>query len=520
MDLDGFTTHICSKIGETDSTSRSLCAGYVQRRYQMLYDRYPWRDSLTTVAAASVASQTSVDLPAGIDRVVSIRYGGDHFLDPIDDNFLVQADPTIFERIGIPLYYREYTDSADNSKKIQLYPTPSTDGALLIVGKRTAPPLVIGTDVPILRNIDNCLLAYAHYDMLHRMRQYGKAQVILDEATKLYAEAEALEKAQTNVPRGTKKLSVQGNTLAEMTDSVCARIGDYLPPTQILVKEYLREEYRMIYDSHLWPESLVPIRADSDGSQLILPDFIDRIIAVRAETGGFQIGNEDICSYFAITPQIFEQTTGPAVGYSLLTPVGVYVLPSIQERLSFTSSDPMDNAMVFVRGEASGQIYEESVQLNGSAQVYTVRAYDVPLTVAKPETHGDITVRGAFSNAPMQTLYADQTERKHMRIWIQPTKSTAHNCLILGKRRISSLVGDSDTPMIRGLHNVLINAAVACMSKDPATSQKYGAKAEAALKTLIDGETNQQSRSPRVVPYVEPDYLWIGDSEGWFLAKG
>ena len=519
MDLDGFTTHICSKVGMTDPTSRTLCAGYVQRRYQMLYDRYPWRDSLTTVAAASVANQTSIALPAGIDRVVSIRYGGDHFIDPIDDNFLVQADPTIFERTGIPLYYREYTDSADDTKKIQLYPTPSVDGALLIVGKRTAPPLVVGSDTPILRNIDNVLLAYAHYDMLQRMRQYGKAQVILDEATKLYAEAEAFEKAQTNVPRGTKKLSVQGNTLSEMVDSVCARLGDYQPATQILVKEALREEYRMIYDSQLWPESLVPFRADSDGSQIILPDFIDRVVAVRAEATGFGIRNEDISTFFGMTPQIFEEITGPARGYSLLTPVGVYVLPEIQERLSFFSTDPMDNAQIFIRGESSGQIYEESVQLNGLSQVYTARAYDVPLTLAKPETHGDITVRGAFSNAPLQTLYANQTERKHMRLWIQPSNTTAHSCLILGKRKITSLVDDSDTPMIRNVHNVLINAAVAAISKDAAVSQKYGVRAASALKTLIDGETNQQSRTPRVIPYVEPDYLWTAEQEGWFLAK-
>ena len=518
MDLDGFVTYICSKVGETDPVSRSLCAGFIQRWYDTLYNRYPWRDSIKTVSATVTALSENIPLPAGLDRVISIRYGGDHFLDPIDDTFLVQADPTIFEQTGIPQYYREYT-ADDKTKQIQLYPTPSVDGALLIVGKKTAPPLLAGSDTPIIRNIDGVLITYGEGEMLQRMRQVGKAQALFQEASQLYTEAENLEKLQTNVPRGTKKLTVNGNSLVELTDAVCARIGDYLPQTRIVVKEYLRRQYQMIYDSALWPESLVPFRASSDGEQVILPDYIDCVVSVRAEAGGVQMFNEDVSTFFSISPQIFEEVTTHPVAYSVLTPVGVGALPPLEELLAFTSTDPMDNAVVMVRGESQGQIYEETVQLNGQAQVYTARAYGTPLTVAKPETHGDISVTGASSNLLLETIPFNQTERKHMRLWIQPTSSAAHSCLILGKRRINPFVQDEDTPMIRNIQNILINAATAdaLMKTAPPVSADYRNQANAALQILIDKETKQQSRSPRIIPYVEPGYMLDNDADTFFL---
>src|SRR6266436_5892771 len=212
MDLGGLVTHVCSKLSQTDPASTSICAGFAQKWYQGLFDRYPWRDSITTLPANVSANVSSVALPTGISRVISIRYGGNHFIDPVDDNFLVQADPTIFDRTGIPQYYREYTAS-DGTKQIQLYPTPSVDGLLLVVGKKTLLPLVNNSDVPIIRNIDNTLLAYMEGEMLERQRQRGGAKLKFDEAALLYQEAENLEKQQTNVPRRTKNLTVSGDSL-------------------------------------------------------------------------------------------------------------------------------------------------------------------------------------------------------------------------------------------------------------------------------------------------------------------
>ena len=516
MTLNDYTEAISDKTGQRDAVSIAVYERFVNKRYRMLWDRLDWNDALNLVSASATAGNPTVDLPASVDRVLRIRWV-DHFLDPITDGFFIETDPLMFERQGIPQYYQEGTEAG--ARQIRLYPTPNVDGTPLIEGKKVFQPLVAATDTPILRNIDNCLLAYAMGDGLERQRQYGMAKLKFDEGAMLFTELTNLEKQQTNVPRRSKHLSVQGDTLAEMTDAVCARIGDYTPATRILVEEFLREEYRTAYDACLWPESLVPFRAVSDGSQVILPDYIDRVISVRADDKGFQLGAEDISTFFAITPQIFEQVTGPTVAYSLLTPVGVYVLPPLQERLAFVSTDPMDKTEVFVRGESSGQIYEESVQLNGTSPVYTMRAYDVPLTVAKTVTHGDITVNGANTGALLQTLFVGQSERKHMRLWIQANSGSTHNCLILGKRKITSLVAGSDTPQVRNMHNILVNGAVAAISKDPAMVTKFAAKSDTARKILLEGETNQQTRSPRVIPYVESYMDYADNCEGWFLPE-
>ena len=338
MTLNDYTRAISNKTGQKDATSINVYKDFVNDRYRMLWQRADWNDARLVVQPSATAGTPTVDLPATIDRVIRIRWG-DHFLDPVTVGFFIETDPGMFEREGIPQYYEEI--NASGVRQIRLYPTPNIDGVLLIEGKKAFQPLVSGTDEPLLRNIDNCLLAYALGDGLERQRQYGTAKLKLEgEGVMLFTEFTALEKQQTNVPRRSKHLSVQGDTLAEMTDSVCARIGDYTPATRILVEEFLREEYRTAYDACLWPESLVPFRAVSDGRQVILPDYIDRVISVRADDKGFALGAEDIQTFFGITPQMFEQMTGGAIAYSLLTPVATFMHPPIQERLVLVSTDP------------------------------------------------------------------------------------------------------------------------------------------------------------------------------------
>lgn len=65
---------------------------------------------------------------------------------------------------------------------IRLLPEPTAAVTLRALVKKKVNPLAEDGDVPELRDIDNCLLAFAHGDMLERGRQYGKAQIIFQEA--------------------------------------------------------------------------------------------------------------------------------------------------------------------------------------------------------------------------------------------------------------------------------------------------------------------------------------------------
>jgi hypothetical protein len=518
MTLDEYVQGVQIATGQRDAAAKNDYIFCINRRYEMIYDRLDWIDARQTFSDVTVlAGFNKFVLPTFLWRIISIR-AGDHFLDPITSTYLIETDPGMFERSGAPIYYEEMRFAG--SRMCRLFPTPTVDTPLLIVGKTTFAPLTLGSDSPIIRNIDNVLLAYAIGDGYQRQRQIGKAKEKYDEGAKLFQELLALEQQQSNVPRTTKQLTVAGNSLLEMTDAVCARCGDWTPPTRILIKEFLRRSYQAVYDLALWPESLVMVRLNSDGCQVILPDYIDRVVALRADVGGFNLPSEELVNYFAVTPGIFEQNTGGAMAYTVLTPVGVAVLPPVRELLSLVSDNDLDKSPVMIRGENAGGIVEESVTLNGIQPVYTVSTYDTPLTVAKGITLGKVTVMGAGSNEVLEVLLPNERERKHMRLWIQPNSENIHNCLLLGKRHINPLIQDEDTPMIRAIANVLISlAATECFIKagNAAGIAEFKGKADAALKSLLEQETNQQTRSPRVVPYVE----WVDDgTSNCFLDKG
>ena len=213
MTLSEITQFVINKMNLIDSTSVSICSSFVRRRYQLVWDCFPWRDTqIINVAQSVIGGSNSVTLPATIDRVISIRAAG-RFLDPVDATFLVQTDPTIFERSGPPSLYEEWVDAAgSDAHKIKVYPTPTVNTPLYIVGKRMRPELADG-DSSIIRGIDNCLIAYAEHDMLERMRQYAKAKMKLEEADALLTAAKTLEMEQTNRPRRAKNLTAAGNSL-------------------------------------------------------------------------------------------------------------------------------------------------------------------------------------------------------------------------------------------------------------------------------------------------------------------
>src|SRR5436190_10342563 len=203
LTLAQMATFITNKVGQFDSTSIALCKTFLDRRYRMIWDSFFWRDTELLGSASLTAGNATFAYPGGMERVVSIRAGGDHFLDPVNQDFLIQSDPTIFERSGTPIYYDENTTSA-GVNQIIVYPTPAVNTNFLILGKRLCAGLSADADISILRNCDNAIIAFAMGDMLERARQYGKSQSKFQEAASLLEEAKNVESAQANQPRAAK----------------------------------------------------------------------------------------------------------------------------------------------------------------------------------------------------------------------------------------------------------------------------------------------------------------------------
>jgi len=203
--------------------------------------------------------------------------------------------------------------------------------------------------------------------------------------------------------------------------------------------------------------------------------------------------------------------------------VGIGVLPaSNPEALSIASSSPLDRLQrVFIRGESNGTEVTEEVVLNDPATtpVVTQYSYSTVLTVAKNPTIGDLTVNGASSMVLLELIPAAERQRKHQRIWVMPPPTVidgSTSCLVLGKRRVTPLRSDQDTPIITGAQTVLIAAAAADLftrlgnQQDAAT---YRSRADSAAKVLQSINTDQAASSPKIVPMIEPSPLGVFGSD-------
>jgi hypothetical protein len=438
-----------------------------------------------------------------------------YFLDPVDGTFLIESEPTIFEDRGLVKYYEERGDATD--RKIRLYPIPTWGVTLTFLGKMVCPGLQADTDVSLIRNIDTVLMAYAYFDMLQRQRQYGKADIKRKEAQELEQNAWNLEQQQANQPRRTKATTVAGNSLAEMTDAVCQICGQWTPEYRYIIREFLRRNYQTFYDIFLWPESLVMVRVPFTTEQVIMPAYIDKVLGIRG-TNDLRMFPADAGLILDIQPSEFD-AIGETVSYTTLTPVGVSTLPSVTSKLVLASTSPVDRSKVAIRGEilSTGQELEETVTLSGTDLAYTRYSYDIPLTVSKDITVGDVTVNAASDMRSLEVLPSYIRELKHQRYWLLPAPDNSvlgtagHGdtfvALVLGKRAIRPLLTDQDTPIITGAQQVLIAGAAADLfrklgNNDQATA--FMQKASGSTESLKAKNMDQAASAPRFVPQIEP----------------
>jgi hypothetical protein len=81
-------------------------------------------------------------------------------------------------------------------QRVRLFNIPTGAITLSVLGKKKFVPLDFDEEEPEIKNLDNCLIAFAMADMLKRARQFAKAQTETQEATVLLAELAKLETVQ------------------------------------------------------------------------------------------------------------------------------------------------------------------------------------------------------------------------------------------------------------------------------------------------------------------------------------
>jgi hypothetical protein len=257
----------------------------------------------------------------------------------------------------------------------------------------------------------------------------------------------------------------------------------------------------------------VVVRVPYSTEQVLMPAYIDKVLGIRG-TNDLRMFPSDAGLVLDIAPSVFDEIGDP-VSYTTLTPVGVSTLPATTTRLVFASTSVGDTSQVSVRGEvlSTGQELEETVTLNGTTPIYSTYSYDIPLTIAKDITIGDVTVNAASDMRSLEVIPGYVRELKHQRLWFLPPpdsgnlpESGSFTCLVLGKRAIRPLLSDQDTPIITGAQQVLIAAAAADLFlklEKPDQATAFQQKAGASTDVLKAKNTDQAASSPRFVPQIE-----------------
>jgi len=347
-----------------------------------------------------------------------------------------------------------------------------------------------------------------------------------------------------------------------MTDSVCDIVGQWEPETRESAKEYLRRNYDTLWNSALWTESIIIADAaiDARQRQVVLPYLFDRVLEVRTNEGGpltqiTRLQNAELPYLLNVSKDIFEQS-GEPVFYNVLPSIATQNLSYVPEKIQAISSNAAglthfgqidheatdDGAEIFIKGEREGvEIYEVLRLPAGSFEfpyTFTSRhwwalgknTYDVITTISKPGTNRNINFFGTSTRKKLLVLRPEETERKHVRIEIHPNfgenglsidnhgDSTAGTVLVCGKRRLSPMVEDRDSPQIAGVSNILIAAAAGDLFDKMGKSDmaaKFQQKAASLTQILIKGETEQAAHQPKIVPYTEgfssrrPSLTWF-----------
>lgn len=523
MNFASIVQFVCNKVSKTDTFSQARCTEYVLARHKMIYESFDWKASQALVSktiSAGGGTTTSLSVPE-VHHVLSVRLDG-KLLDPVTPSFIFDREVTETDEVltaGTPRYYEEFLDLTSQTRSLRFFPPLADDGnshTVLLLGKT---PYQDSWTSPAIPATENALLAYATGDMWEYIHEVGKAQAKFQEAAQLLDVAKQLDTPGSQRPRQMRRLTATGDSLIELVDSVCTITGDFTPGGRNTVRELLRRCYQQTWQAAKWPETTITDMPTVIGGVAVISHLIDKVISVRANLAADALATsyrmmqyEDSSVILGLTPKAFSEV-GTPMSYNILLPLGIpqELTSSTQLKFQFLGSETQK---VYIRGESNGVDAYETLTV-GNSLVTSAGSYDTIFTISKPVTASALSVQDLVGNTIMSLQPGEQT-RKYIRIQVLPdfdtTKYADQSLLVFGKREVPQLLDDGDVAELTGCENILINTAASdflTMQGKLDVAAAFGAKASAAMKSLIDRETSQQTYQPRILPYTEPDLTRI-----------
>lgn len=102
MTLAEIADHVCEIVGTTDADSVTLCKTFVQRRYSLIWDAHPWRETLDVITQTADSDYRDQVFRKGanIERILAIGWDDLITLEPVEWTNLLLQDSAAFTATG------------------------------------------------------------------------------------------------------------------------------------------------------------------------------------------------------------------------------------------------------------------------------------------------------------------------------------------------------------------------------------------------------------------------------------
>lgn len=297
--------------------------------------------------------------------------------------------------------------------------------------------------------------------------------------------------------------------LAELAAFVCAKARKDDAASLASCKDFLKRRDQMLWDGHLWRDSLFEFtqELDPDSDTLLantgiflMPDNVSRVLGLRATDRPVPVEARE--NYFRTSLDAFAQT-GTPLEFSLLSPVVWQWHTSTNISVVSGSDDDGTARLRYI--DANNETQSEESPLSTAAVPWGVKVLE---EFTKPTTTGSVTIEKIIGSVSIATLAPEDTRApQKQRIQLLPVPAEAETFRFLVKKKYEPLASDYEEPRLRQSENTLIAYALGDMLQ---RRQQFGkarecfAEGAALLADLVSLEVDQQARNERLVPDIEP----------------
>ncbi len=194
--------------------------------------------------------------------------------------------------------------------------------------------------------------------------------------------------------------------LADMASYVCSKVNQTETDDVAACKTFLRRRYESVLNDQLWKDSLAmvsvsvdPANADNAAGVVVLPELIDRPIAVRGPNNSVVVNPLE--RYFRIDLDMFLRT-GTAFEMALLSPAWLTVRPDTSLWVDVTSSLATNDGVLWTLAISAGQIFRIT---NSGTSAFTV--HDLLFTVNTLCNPGDTIIVSGAVDTPLKFTWTD-----------------------------------------------------------------------------------------------------------------